>query len=265
MAAAAAAAVCVPPSRPQPGPPSLVLQLFFRFHIACFLGFFLFGMAHYAGCWMYFTPGGRGAAACSGGAGRAAGTPPRRGAHTAPPPRTTPRVRPAFRAPPAGLLLYAIDLALRAGQLAHATPVAAAVVDDKAGLATIQLKADKVRVAPLAAWRALRVRQPCTRSSQQCAAHGHPWCPAAAPPLTLTAPPHRPPRAGPHPPAAQRGVGAGAGREPLAVAPFFGCQRGRAHADPARQALRRFHQGKQLQQRVAGSQCSPAILHPECR
>ncbi|PSC73660.1 Superoxide-generating NADPH oxidase heavy chain subunit B [Micractinium conductrix] len=73
-------------------------QLFFRFHIACFLGFFFFALVHYAPCWQMFAP---------------------------------------------GLLLYGVDVALRCGQLANVTPVAAAAVDEATGIATIQLKADK--------------------------------------------------------------------------------------------------------------------------
>ncbi len=44
-----------------------------------------------------------------------------------------------------GLLLYAADLALRAGQLGNATTVTAATVEEHAAVATIQMKADKVR------------------------------------------------------------------------------------------------------------------------
>lgn len=72
-------------------------QVFFRFHIACFVGFFLFACAHYAACWTYFAP---------------------------------------------GLLLYGADLVLRSGQLANVTPVVAAVVDDAAGIATLQFESD---------------------------------------------------------------------------------------------------------------------------
>ena len=48
----------------QPSPPPLpaclpaCLQLFFRCHVTCFVGFFLLSCAHYAQCWLYFTPGG---------------------------------------------------------------------------------------------------------------------------------------------------------------------------------------------------------------
>lgn len=49
------------------------------------------------------------------------------------------------RLSPAGLLLYAADLVLRAGQLANVTTVAAASVDDRSNTVTLQLKADKVR------------------------------------------------------------------------------------------------------------------------
>lgn len=84
-------------------------QLFFRFHIICFLGFFLFACAHYAPCWSYFAP---------------------------------------------GLLLYAADLVLRAGQLANVTTVAAASVDDRSNTVTLQLKADKAlgHCAPSEVW-----------------------------------------------------------------------------------------------------------------
>lgn len=77
-------------------------QVFFRFHIVCFAGFFLLSCAHYSSCWLYFAP---------------------------------------------GLLLYAADLALRAGQLANTTTVTAANVEEHAAVATIQMKADKVRAA----------------------------------------------------------------------------------------------------------------------
>lgn len=47
--------------QPFPTPPPTLnphpAQLFFRFHIICFLGFFLFACAHYAPCWSYFAPG----------------------------------------------------------------------------------------------------------------------------------------------------------------------------------------------------------------
>jgi hypothetical protein len=52
-----------------------------------------------------------------------------------------------------GLLLYAADLALRAGQLGNATTVTAATVEEHAAVATIQMKADKVQLggaAPVA-------------------------------------------------------------------------------------------------------------------
>lgn len=52
---------------------------------------------------------------------------------------------PAFIIHFAGLLLYAADLVLRAGQLCNVTPVVAATVDEVAGTATLQLQADKVR------------------------------------------------------------------------------------------------------------------------
>ncbi|KAI7837696.1 hypothetical protein COHA_008489 [Chlorella ohadii] len=73
-------------------------QLFFRCHIVCFLGFFLFSCCHYAQSYTYFVP---------------------------------------------GLLLYAADIVLRAGQLCNVTPVVAATVDEVAGTATLQLQADK--------------------------------------------------------------------------------------------------------------------------
>lgn len=44
-----------PPTPRNPRPPNA--QLFFRFHIICFLGFFFFACAHYAPCWSYFAPG----------------------------------------------------------------------------------------------------------------------------------------------------------------------------------------------------------------
>lgn len=43
-----------------------------------------------------------------------------------------------------GLILYAADLALRAGQMSNITTVTAATVDEDAGMATITLSADKV-------------------------------------------------------------------------------------------------------------------------
>ncbi len=52
---------------------------------------------------------------------------------------------PAFVTHSAGLLLYAADIVLRAGQLCNVTPVVAATVDEVAGTATLQLQADKVR------------------------------------------------------------------------------------------------------------------------
>lgn len=42
---------------PAPPPPPLCPQLFFRCHIICFLGFFLFACAHYVNCYTYFVPG----------------------------------------------------------------------------------------------------------------------------------------------------------------------------------------------------------------
>jgi hypothetical protein len=45
--------------------------------------------------------------------------------------------------PPAGLLLYAVDLVLRAGQLSNTTVVTGATVDNEAGVATVQLKASR--------------------------------------------------------------------------------------------------------------------------
>jgi hypothetical protein len=50
---------------------------------------------------------------------------------------------PRHRLPPAGLLLYAVDLVLRAGQLSNTTLVTAASVDDEARVATLQLKTSK--------------------------------------------------------------------------------------------------------------------------
>lgn len=36
-------------------------QVYYRFHIVCFLGFTFFAYVHYSGSWIYFTPGtGRG-------------------------------------------------------------------------------------------------------------------------------------------------------------------------------------------------------------
>ena len=62
----------VPPQpTPCPSAASPAPQLFYRFHIACFLGFFLFTCAHYAPCWYYFAPG-----ACKGRAGGAPGDSP---------------------------------------------------------------------------------------------------------------------------------------------------------------------------------------------
>ena len=47
--------------QPFPTPPPTLnphpAQLFFRFHIICFLGFFLFSCAHYAQSYTYFVPG----------------------------------------------------------------------------------------------------------------------------------------------------------------------------------------------------------------
>lgn len=52
-----------------------------------------------------------------------------------------------------GLLLYAADLVLRAGQMANVTAVAAAAVDERSETVTLQLKADAVRALPsLQAW-----------------------------------------------------------------------------------------------------------------
>lgn len=48
----------------------------------------------------------------------------------------------------AGLLLYAADLVLRAGQLANVTAVAAAKVDERSDIVTLQLKADAVSEGP---------------------------------------------------------------------------------------------------------------------
>lgn len=73
-------------------------SVFFRFHIVCFIGFFLLSCAHYSSCWLYFAP---------------------------------------------GLLLYAADLALRAGQLGNVTTVTAATVQEQAAVGTIQMRADK--------------------------------------------------------------------------------------------------------------------------
>lgn len=42
------------PCLPTPPP---ARQLFFRLHIACFLGFMLFACAHYPTNWLYFAPG----------------------------------------------------------------------------------------------------------------------------------------------------------------------------------------------------------------
>lgn len=44
----------------------------------------------------------------------------------------------------AGLLLYAIDVVLRSGQLSNTTLVTAASVDDQAGVATVQLRTSQV-------------------------------------------------------------------------------------------------------------------------
>ncbi len=41
---------------PRPAPPRCA-QLFFRCHIVCFLGFFLFSCCHYAQSYTYFVPG----------------------------------------------------------------------------------------------------------------------------------------------------------------------------------------------------------------
>lgn len=46
---------------------------------------------------------------------------------------------------PAGLLLYAADVALRAGQMANLTTVTAAKVERAAGVVTVQMKVDPVR------------------------------------------------------------------------------------------------------------------------
>lgn len=45
----------------------------------------------------------------------------------------------------AGLILYAADLVLRAGQMANVTTVTAAAVDEQSGVATLVLRADEVR------------------------------------------------------------------------------------------------------------------------
>ena len=45
---------------------------------------------------------------------------------------------------PAGLLLYAVDLTCRAGQLSNTTVITAAAVDKDTGVATVQFKASKV-------------------------------------------------------------------------------------------------------------------------
>lgn len=155
--------------------PSAPLQLFFRFHIACFLGFFFFALVHYAPCWQMFAPGEspactpfyahgwRRVCACICSAGpvgyqvegdgksvqprvcacaRACPSPFRK---PSPPSDVDPvPAPPAAPLAAAGLLLYGVDVALRCGQLANVTPVAAAAVDEATGIATIQLKADKV-------------------------------------------------------------------------------------------------------------------------
>lgn len=68
-------------------------------------------------------------------------------------------MRSALPAPPsptsAGLLLYGVDLVLRAGQLCNVTAVVAASVDEAAGTATLQLQADKVRRLHCPAWPGL--------------------------------------------------------------------------------------------------------------
>lgn len=105
-------------------PPLLSWQVFFRFHIVCFAGFFLLSCAHYSSCWLYFAP---------------------------------------------GLLLYAADLALRAGQLGNATTVTAAQVEESAAVATIQMKADKVRAVVCAAGQLMqRLCKPGGLQSNAC-------------------------------------------------------------------------------------------------
>ena len=157
--------------------PSAPLQLFFRFHIACFLGFFFFALVHYAPCWQMFAPGEspactpfyahgwRRVCACICSAGpvgyqvegdgksvqprvcacaRACPSPFRK---PSPPsdvdPVPAPPAAPLAAAGPAAVWAWMVALALRAaGQ--RAPPVAAAAVDEATGIATIQLKADKV-------------------------------------------------------------------------------------------------------------------------
>jgi hypothetical protein len=77
------------------------LQVFFRFHIFCFVGFFVFSYIHYPYTWSYFLP-------C--------------------------------------LLLYAVDLVLRAGQLANTTTVTAASVKPGGDVVSLQLQAGMVRI-----------------------------------------------------------------------------------------------------------------------
>lgn len=49
-----------------------------------------------------------------------------------------------FTSSDAGLLLYAVDLVLRSGQLGQTTLITGAAVDDEAGVATVQLQVSQV-------------------------------------------------------------------------------------------------------------------------
>lgn len=135
---------CLQQNQTPESPPPPV-QLFFRFHLACFVGFFLLSCAHYAGCWMYFTPG-EGGTWCFLFLLWVEGQGDIYGSLLAPNPALT-HVAPSTIC--AGLLLYAADLALRAGQMSNITTVTAASVDEDSKVATLLLRADKVGLLPI--------------------------------------------------------------------------------------------------------------------
>lgn len=73
-------------------------EVYYRCHIICFIGFYLFACWHYYYMWAMFTP---------------------------------------------GLLLYAVDLACRSGQLGNVTTLTAATVKPDGDIVTVQLQTDK--------------------------------------------------------------------------------------------------------------------------
>lgn len=128
--------------------PHSTMQLFFRFHIICFFGFFMFSLVHYVTCWTYFAPGEGGSSGQAGlGFGGAADQPPAlAGTRGACHPRaslrriqpfaggSTPLLEdpPLCRRPltspslacylPHSLLLCAVDLTLRSCRVASSHP-----------------------------------------------------------------------------------------------------------------------------------------------